>query len=602
MNRRLIACMGAALLMSTMLSSAQANQYVFEQSALMVPNASSVLTSLTRINRESHYASTPGDYNIATWMRDELTRDGFTATLEPFKHDVPFVDEVWIKLVKGKQITGFALDETPIPTDPDGTRKDAGPPFNAWSGSGNAGALFVDAGHGLESDYQALRARGVDWRTRIVIVRYGREFRGNLALRAQHYGASGVIFFNDPADRNGSLRGPAYTDGPYRPLGSVERGALIEGQIKIPTIPVSANVAQQLLAHVHNGISDVAMLMHVKMKVVHNATMWNTVGVMLGKDPTHMVVVGAHRDAWVYGVTDNGSGISILLEAARAFGYLASSGWRPQFTIVMVGFDGEELGELGSQAYVAAHRAALDGGCIGYINQDESATGNIFSASSAASLENQFVPATQFVHDPFSARSLFAVWQVQPGGVTIAGPAGGSDFEPFLYDAGIPTVQYGFNGPFGVYHSGFDDLQFATKQADPGLNYHVELAQLTAILAFRLSNGTVPYTLAPYAARMNAALSAMGNRRDLSPVFAAVNRYASRAAYADGRSVDGNAEIAIVHRINKLFYGRSGYAPVAFPDLSNAFASGNQAAISAAAGRTAHELDDISAAIGAAVR
>ncbi len=143
----------------------------------------------------------------------------------------------------------YKLGEVPIPQDPDGTRHDAGPPFNAWSGEGVAIANVVDAGSGLAADYKALAAKGVDVRTRIALIRYGAQFRGDLAKRAQDHGASGVIFFDDPASPTGSLSGPAYPDGPYRPLGSVQRGALIEGVITIPTLPVNALVARRVLGN-----------------------------------------------------------------------------------------------------------------------------------------------------------------------------------------------------------------------------------------------------------------------------------------------------------------------------------------------------------------
>ena len=78
-------------------------------------------------------------------MRDELAAAGFIATLETFTHDVPFrqtaleefENPYWIK---------YKLGEVPIAQDPDATRRDAGPPFNAWSGSGVAVANVVDAG------------------------------------------------------------------------------------------------------------------------------------------------------------------------------------------------------------------------------------------------------------------------------------------------------------------------------------------------------------------------------------------------------------------------------------------------------------------------
>jgi len=437
-----------------------------------------------------------------------------------------------------------------------------------------------------------------------MLIRYGREFRGTLAKRAQDHGAAGVIFFSDPADPDGSLHGPAYPDGPYRPLGSVQRGALIEGAITIPTLPVNALVAQRVLATIANGISNTPFRLSVEMDVKHNARLWNTVGVLPGIDPTHSVVIGAHRDAWVYGVTDNGSGTSVILTAARALGYLYRSGWRPQYSIVVVGFDGEEIGEVGSKAYVRMHQGQLESGCIAYINEDEVTTGQTFGASAAAALRDAIEPATEMVPDPATpTQTLYQRWKAQPQGIHVRAPGGGSDFESFLYELGIPILQVGFHGVFGTYHSGFDDLDYAMTQADPGFVNHRALAQMVALLTMRLAGGIMPYRLVPYASVLRAGVAGLAGthyRHDIAPVLRAVDRFAYRAALADHRGIDGNIEIGLVHRLDKLAYGVNGYAAVPVPILSDAIASGNEAAISAAVGRTVHELDDVTSAIAAA--
>ena len=575
-----------------------------EQYVIDSPSAAAAQADSTRLNQESHYAGTPGDYHIAQWMRGELAAAGFIATNEVFTHDVPFSRFLGLEEFQYPHWIKYKLGEVPIPADPDGTRRDAGPPFNAWSGSGVVTANIVDAGHGLNADYQSLAARGIDVRTRIALIRYGREFRGTLAKRAQDRGVAGVIFFSDPADADGSLHGPAYPDGPYRPLGSVQRGALIEGEIHIPTLPVNALNAQRILATMNNGISNVPFRLTVQMDLDRHAKLWNTVGVLPGVDPTHSVVIGAHRDAWVYGVTDNGSGTSVLLQAARALGFLYRSGWRPHYSIVVVGFDGEEIGEVGSNAYVRMHQGELESGCIAYINEDEITTGQRFGASAVDALRDAIVPATQRIPDPaMPTQRLFERWQSQPGGTAVRGPGGGSDFEPFLYDLGIPIMQVGFHGVFGTYHSGFDDLNYAMTQADPGFVNHRAIAQLVALLTMRLASGVVPYRLTPYAGTLRSdarMLAGTQYRRDLSPLLRAIDRFAYRASLADHRGIDGNAEIGIVHRLDKLTYGRNGYAAVPLPVVSDALTRDDRAAISAAVGRTVHDLDDISSAIAAA--
>lgn len=542
-------------------------------------------------------------------MREQLENAGFQATLEQFNHDVPFAKHVELEILNGprRKPLKLSLLEAALPGDPDGSRPDAGVPFNAWSGSGNVYANVVDAGHGRDADYASLVARHIDIRNRIALVRYGPDFRGIQAKRAQDHGARGVIFFNDPNDGEGSLNGPPYPDGPYRPNVAIQRGSLSEGQIRIPTLPISAVNARVLLNDMRDGITVRPVHLQVMMAVKRNASMWNTVGVLPGTDPTHMVVLGGHRDAWVYGVTDNGSGVSILLDVARALGFLYKSGWRPHYSIVIAGFDAEEIGELGSQAYVAAHRGQLESGCLLYINEDEATTGQTFGAMAAAAVQDEIPSIVQLVRDPAqnSSASLFYRWQRQKNGVRVRGPGGGSDFESFLYDVGVPVMSYGFGGVFGVYHSAYDDLHYATTQADPGFANHRAVARLAALTALRFASGQAGYRFSPYIAPMNEALSMLSqqtNAGDLTPVRRSIERFASAAGRIDGRGGDAGREMEIDRRLNKLFYGRVGYRAQPFPDLSAALASRNNAAISAAAGRTAHQLDDISSGLSAATR
>jgi carboxypeptidase Q len=86
----------------------------------------------------------------------------------------------------------------------------------------------------------------------------------------------------------------------------------------------------------------------------------NTVAELKGTDrPGQVVILGAHLDSWDLGtgVTDNGAGSMVVLEAARV---LARSGLKPRRTIRFILFSGEEQGLMGSRAYAAAHAAEAD--------------------------------------------------------------------------------------------------------------------------------------------------------------------------------------------------------------------------------------------------
>jgi hypothetical protein len=87
---------------------------------------------------------------------------------------------------------------------------------------------------------------------------------------------------------------------------------------------------------------------------------WNTVAELRGSEiPGQVVILGAHLDSWDLGtgVTDNGAGSMVILEAARI---LARSGLKPKRTIRFILFAGEEQGLIGSRQYAAAHAAEAD--------------------------------------------------------------------------------------------------------------------------------------------------------------------------------------------------------------------------------------------------
>jgi carboxypeptidase Q len=71
------------------------------------------------------------------------------------------------------------------------------------------------------------------------------------------------------------------------------------------------------------------------------------------------VIVGAHLDSWQAGTgaQDNGTGVAMVLEAARAMMAVRRP---PRRTVRFVLFGGEEQGLLGSVAYVREHKAELE--------------------------------------------------------------------------------------------------------------------------------------------------------------------------------------------------------------------------------------------------
>ena len=75
------------------------------------------------------------------------------------------------------------------------------------------------------ADFQQLAELGISVKDKIVLVRYGENFRGVKVYIAQQYGARGVLIYSDPAD-DGYFRGDIYPKGPCRPDSAVQRGSV----------------------------------------------------------------------------------------------------------------------------------------------------------------------------------------------------------------------------------------------------------------------------------------------------------------------------------------------------------------------------------------
>src|SRR5206468_7137971 len=64
----------------------------------------------------------------------------------------------------------------------------------------------------------------------------------------------------------------------------------------------------------------------------------------------------------------------------------------------------------------------------------------------------------------------------------------GSDHTVFLNHLGIPTVGLAFDGPYGVYHSMYDDHFWMQHFGDPGFKYHRLISEYWGRLALRLAD------------------------------------------------------------------------------------------------------------------
>ena len=545
-----------------------AQERQLEEQTRKIPDAGRAESDLRHITSEPHMAGTEASRRLAEWLRDQYRSYGFDAEIVSYSAWMPQPREVKLELTKPEN-KPLATPEQAVSGDKDTSDKRIVPAFNSYSPSADVTAPVVYVNYGLEADYQQLEAMGVSVEGKIVLARYGQGYRGIKVKVAEQHKAAAVILYSDPQD-DGAVAGQTFPNGPWRPISGIQRGSIIYTQIypgdpltpdigstpggthfapadapnlpRIPAMPINAQDAAVILGaltgprapsgwqgglpftyHVGPGDAEVQMTLSMDYK---ERPLYDVIAKLRGTDDGEWVILGNHHDAWVYGAADPGSGTASMLEAARALGTLAKSGWKPQRTIVMCEWDGEEEGLLGSTAWVQANLAELQQKAVAYINTDVGVTGPNFTASATPSLKDFVRDVTRDITDPKSSRSVYDAWraysaqqqethsgtarQAPPqdasGKVPIAGMGSGSDFSAFLDHAGIPCIDMGFTGPYGVYHSAYDDFYWMKHFGDPSFSYHAAMAQILATVALRLDEADIlPFDYPAYALEIEHA-------------------------------------------------------------------------------------------------
>ncbi len=518
----------------------------FEEQFRGIPAANSAREHLRRLTAEPHVAGTKEDYDTAIYVRDQMRSYGLTADLAEYQVwlNYPKTDPI-VELVSPRR-ERLSVREAIIKEDPTSSNKKITPLFNGYSASGDVTAPLVYANYGLPPDYDALEKAGVDVKGKIVIVRYGNSFRGVKAKVAQDHGAVGCIIYSDPAD-DGYAQGDVYPKGPWRPVASGQRGSVqflfhypgdpltpgkgatpgtprisleqaYEDIPRIPVQPLAYDEARKLIEplkgpvrprgfqgafpfpyHV-GGTNDVRVHLKTDMDYA-SRKIWDVVARIDGAvEKDRWVIMGNHRDAWVFGAVDPNSGTATMLETARAFGQLLKNGWQPRRTIVLCSWDAEEYGLEGSTEWAEEHDAELQQKAVAYLNVDVAVNGPNYGASSVPSLWRLIRGATREINDPKTGKTVYQQWQDRTreqrnetdsdydAEARISPLGSGSDYTPFLQHLGIASTDMGFGGDYGVYHSAFDSFNWMSHFGDPDFTYHVAAAQLWGTMAMRLAD------------------------------------------------------------------------------------------------------------------
>lgn len=564
-----------------------AAEHAIEEQFLKVPSPELAEEHLRILTAVPHIAGSPEDKKTADYVAAKFKEAGLETRIDEYKVWINYPLEISVvatapATLHMKGPTREHVSDDPFQDDPRVVM-----PFNGGSPSGDVEADVVYANYGRPEDFKKLKEMGVDVKGKIVLVRYGQNFRGVKSFVAEEYGAAAVLIYSDPTD-DGYFKGDIYPKGPYRPESGVQRGsvqymfeypgdpttpgvasvpslpdsqrgapATAKNLAKVPTTPLSYGDASPLMANLggpesprewqgalpftyHVGPGPVKVRVHLKQDYGYR-TIWNVVGVIRGSaSPDEWVVAGNHRDAWVFGAVDPNSGTAAMLEAVHGIGALLKTGWKPKRTMVFASWDAEEQGLIGSTEFAEQYAKELENAAA-YFNMDVAVSGPNFGSSAVPSLKQFIREVARAVPSP-KGGTVYDAWKTtseksrrqpaspNPDFTGAARPAAapevkaepnvgdlgsGSDYTAFLQHLGVPSSDVGSGGPYGVYHSAFDNFAWFKKFADPTFVYEQQMARIFGLQAIRMASADVlPYDYAEYGREIGAYIEAARKRAE----------------------------------------------------------------------------------------
>ncbi len=213
-------------------------------------------------------------------------------------------------------------------------------------------------------------------------------------------------------------------------------------------------------------------------------TIYNVVADIPGGDlRDEYVIIGAHLDSHKLGegAQDNGTGVSATLEAARV---LSKADIKPRRTIRFILFTGEEVGKLGSKAYVKNHPEIVQS-TSAMFNMDNGS--NFISGIYATKYQkDELMTVFEPIHnlDENKGFDLKIVESLDIYYQTCCGSGGTSDHGSFL-DAGIPAFFWLQNGDENeTYYA--HTVRDTYDKVNP--NYIKYCTSIIALTAYRVAN------------------------------------------------------------------------------------------------------------------
>jgi N-acetylated-alpha-linked acidic dipeptidase len=552
-----------------------------------LPTAAALARWHELLGSEPHVAGTEGDRRCIERIRAAFVSMGLRTTVEEFVVPLPQPVSALVEIVgaedvpiasRGRGVVPLPVVERNLAEDPSLAHPGLTFGWNAFSASGDVTAGVVYANYGTKADFERLRALGIDCRGKIVLARYGGNFRGFKVRFAEEAGAAAVLVYTDPAD-SGSAKGPVWPEGGWANDTCIQRGSVLVGEQpgdpgtpmrpsvegtrrrpleecglpRIPVQPIGYAAASEIVRRMKGapvpdegwkgGIPFGYRLeggdeLKVRVKVEQDRelrTSANVIGVIPGRThPDQWVIVGCHHDAWGFGAADPLAGTVVLMESAASFAAAARAGFVPERTLVFAAWGAEEFGIFGSTEWAEANRTRLQRNAVAYVNLDMASMGAEPGASGSPSLRDAFLAAAVRVPAARGAAGETVYDRLTRDGTRPAGfgdLGGGSDHVAFNCHLGVPCVAIGAGGAPGTsYHSNYDTI--AWYRAIVGADYEPALMvtrMTNAIVALVAQSPVIPSSAARHGRDALRVLDALRARSPEGPAVAAIDALRDRA-------------------------------------------------------------------------
>jgi N-acetylated-alpha-linked acidic dipeptidase len=630
-------------------AAGSAAEAALERDFKAMPSAKAAEADFDKMTARPHHIGSPYEIELADYIAGRFQQFGLEAAKYEYSVLLPWPGERRIDIVAPEPVK-LQVEEETLPDDPWANQPGILPAYNAYSPSGDVTGEVVYVNYGVPADYEALEKLGVDVKGKIVLARYGGSWRGIKPKVAAEHGAIGCIIYSDPHE-DGFFQGDVYPDGPYRGWGMIQRGSVMDmphypgdpstpdrpskegvdrlamDQIKtfspIPVQPMSYRDGFEILKRLagpvapmgwrgalpttyHTGPGPATVHMTLQMDYAQRRLV-NVVGRITGREfPDEWVIVGSHRDAWVFGASDSVSGHVSMMGVAQAMGEMMKKGWKPRRSVLFISWDGEEPGLLGSTEWVEDLQNELKAKAVIYVNRDAGAAGPFFSSSAVHSLTPFVHELARSIQSDDASKTLYDRWlerarEQAPAAegrpMLKAPPVGalgsGSDYTAFLDHVGIVSMDMGLSGRDGdgTYHSTYDNPAWFKKFVDPDFKYSILAAQVTGVALLRLADAELlPFDYESYGRQIveyvgeiekeaAKASAAEAKRVDFARLKAAAEGFAKAGAALNTRNdavlkrrgSDGTAgepDAAVLTRLNRalMMAERDLIEPAGLPD------------------------------------